>query len=64
MVILFSLNIKILLLKPLIPMEALMTLMLMDYLENYGHLSPKDTLIQMIMALERSFFPVRASQYP
>lgn len=39
---------KILLLKPLIPMTALITLMLMDYLENHGHLSPKDTLIQII----------------
>lgn len=48
---------NILLLKPLIPMTAWITLMLMDCFANHSHLSPKDTLIQMIMALEREFFP-------
>lgn len=57
MVILFFINIKILLLKPLIPMTASTTIMLMDYLANYGHLFPKDTLQQTIVALERGFFP-------
>lgn len=36
-------------------MTALITLMLMDYFANHGHLSPKDTLTQMTMALEREF---------
>lgn len=38
-------------------MTASTTIMLMDYLANYGHLFPKDTLQQTIVALERGFFP-------